>query len=245
MFTSRGCNSSNIRRAGYYAEVTSFASLCVYNNSSFYLRHNLLYLKTNVTLTISLATAKGSKNFTERAFFRNCFDYFTSNDIVFRLPWSSISVRRCFAGGSGEADLVVVCRFAGIRVVEMPVEDGIRTGVGSFEDKLLPFAGEAFRKIKDGVMLRIDQFDLPAPVFAASRFDRRQGSVVDMIVPVIIFFGRRQYEPRACDHPADRFARAVHPETAVRRKIGHAGGRGRLPSCRPSAACRACLPGHR
>ena len=86
-----------------------------------------------------------------------------------------------FAGGSGEADLVVVCRFAGIRVVEMPVEDGIRTGVGSFEDKLLPFAGEAFRKIKDGVMLRIDQFDLPAPVFAASRFDRRQGSVVDMI----------------------------------------------------------------
>ena len=49
-----------------------------------------------------------------------------------------------FAGGSGEADLVVVCRFAGIRVVEMPVEDGIRTGVGSFEDKLLPFAGEAF-----------------------------------------------------------------------------------------------------
>lgn len=88
-----------------------------------------------------------------------------------------------FAGGSGEADLVVVCRFAGIRVVEMPVEDGIRTGVGSFEDKLLPFAGEAFRKIKDGVMLRIDQFDLPAPVFATSRFDRRQGSVVDMIVP--------------------------------------------------------------
>lgn len=68
-----------------------------------------------------------------------------------------------FAGGSGEADLVVVCRSAGIRVVEMPVEDGIRTGVGSFEDKLLPFAGEAFRKIKDGVMLRIDQFDLPAP----------------------------------------------------------------------------------
>ena len=114
---------------------------------------------------------------------------------------------------------MVVCRFAGIRVVEMPVEDGIRTGVGSFEDKLLPFAGEAFRKIKDGVMLRIDQFDLPAPVFAASRFDRRQGSVVDMIVPVIIFFGRRQYEPRACDHPADRFARAVHPETAVRRKM--------------------------
>ena len=56
-----------------------------------------------------------------------------------------------FAGGSGEADLVVVCRCAGIRVVEMPVEDGIRTGVGSFEDKLLPFAGEAFRKIKDGV----------------------------------------------------------------------------------------------
>lgn len=46
---------------------------------------------------------------------------------------------------------MVVCRFAGIRVVEMPVEDGIRTGVGSFEDKLLPFAGEAFRKIKDGV----------------------------------------------------------------------------------------------
>lgn len=88
----------NIRRAGYYAEVTSFASLCVYNNSSFYLRHNLLYLKTNVTLTISFATAKGSKNFTERAFFRNCFDYFTSNDIVFRLPWSSISVRRCLPG---------------------------------------------------------------------------------------------------------------------------------------------------
>ena len=40
-----------------------------------------------------------------------------------------------------------------------------------------------------------------------------------MIVPVIIFFGRRQYEPRACDHPADRLARAVHPETAVRRKM--------------------------
>ena len=57
-----------------------------------------LYLKTNVTLTISFATAKGSKNFTERAFFRNCFDYFTSNDIVFRLPWSSISVRRCLPG---------------------------------------------------------------------------------------------------------------------------------------------------
>ena len=99
---------------------------------------------------------------------------------------------------------MVVCRFAGIRVVEMPVEDGIRTGVGSFEDKLLPFAGEAFRKIKDGVMLRIDQFDLPAPVFAASRFDRRQGSVVDMIVPVIIFFGRSSTNHgRAIIRPTD------------------------------------------
>ena len=66
-----------------------------------------------------------------------------------------------FAGGSGEADLVVVCRFAGIRVVEMPVEDGIRTGVGSFEDKLLPFAGEAFRKIKDGVTQSISPPRIP------------------------------------------------------------------------------------
>ena len=129
-----------------------------------------------------------------------------------------------FAGGSGEADLVVVCRFAGIRVVEMPVEDGIRTGVGSFEDKLLPFAGEAFRKIKDGVMLRIDQFDLPAPVFAASRFAVRTTGV------------------RSSGRPTRT---SCSPGNGRPQKDGQAGGRGRLPSCRPSAACRACLPGHR
>ena len=86
-----------------------------------YLRHNLLYLKTNVTLTISLATAKGSKNFTERAFLETVLIISPRTILSFDCPG-----RRSASGdvcrGSGEADLVVVCRFAGIRVVEMPVE---------------------------------------------------------------------------------------------------------------------------
>ncbi len=113
----------------------------------------------------------------------------------------------------------MVCRFVYISVVEMPVEDGIRTGVGGFEHELFPFLGKTFRKIEDGVMLRIDQFDLATPVLVASRFHRRQGHVIDMIVLVIIFFGRWQYEPRACGHLVDRFARTIYPKTTIGRKM--------------------------
>jgi len=50
-----------------------------------------------------------------------------------------------FTGLHCAGDLVVVCCFSKVRVVEMPVDGGVGTGMGGFEDKLLLFAGESFR----------------------------------------------------------------------------------------------------
>ena len=90
-------------------------------------------------------------------------DYFTSNEIVFRLPWLSINVRRCLPG---EAELLIWWWS------EMPIKDGIRAGMGGLEHELLPFVGETFREVEDSARFRIDQFDLPVPVLSASRFHR-------------------------------------------------------------------------
>ena len=78
-----------------------------------------------------------------------------------------------FARISLAGDLVVAGCFTEIGGVEMPVEGGVGTCMSCFEDELFRFAGEAFGQVEDGVMLRIDQFDLPALLGGASRLDRR------------------------------------------------------------------------
>ena len=68
-------------------------------------------------------------------------------------------------------------------------------------------------------MLRIDQFDLLALCLFASRFDRGERDVVDMVVAIIIFLRGGQDEPGTGDHPVYRLAGAVHAETSVGRQM--------------------------
>ena len=69
-------------------------------------------------------------------------------------------------------------------------------------------------------MFRVDQFDLPGTFrLFASRFDGREGNIVDMVIAVIIFLGGREDEPGTGDHPVDRFAGAVYTETSVSREM--------------------------
>ena len=101
----------------------------------------------------------------------------------------------------------------------MPIERGFRTGMGGFEHELLRLAGKAGREIKYGAVLRIDKINQPTLFLSAPRFERGKCLVIDMIIAVIIFLCGRKYEPRACYHPVDGLAKAVHLVAAVGREV--------------------------
>lgn len=85
--------------------------------------------------------------------------------------------------------------------------------MGGLEDKFLGLPGEAFRKVENGVMLGIDQFDLAVQVLPAAGFYRRERDIIDVIVAVVILLRGRKHEPRAADHPVDRLAGTIDPGT--------------------------------
>ena len=89
--------------------------------------------------------------------------------------------------------------------------------MGGLEDKFLGLSGEAFRKVENGVMLGIDQFDLAVQVLPAAGFYRRERDIIDVIVAVVILLCGRKHEPRAADHPVDRLAGTIDPVPSVRR----------------------------
>ena len=68
-------------------------------------------------------------------------------------------------------------------------------------------------------MLRIDQFDLLALCLFASRLDRWERDVIDMIVAVIVFLRGGQNEPGTGNHPVYRLAGTVYAETSVSRQM--------------------------
>ena len=74
------------------------------------------------------------------------------------------------------------------------------------------------------------------------------GIYIPLIVVNCIILGRVRKEAvrttgvRSSGRP---IRTSCSPGNGRPQKDGQAGGRGRLPSCRPSAACRVCLPGHR
>jgi hypothetical protein len=61
-----------------------------------------------------------------------------------------------FAGAYAAGHLVIVFCFAQVFVVDMPVQDSFRTGVGGPEDEAFQLAGKAFRQVKRRIMLGID-----------------------------------------------------------------------------------------
>ena len=77
--------------------------------------------------------------------------------------------KEMFSLADGATDLVIIGGLSQIAFVQMPVNRSITAGVGGLEDKFLGLPGEAFRKVENGVMLGIDQFDLAVQVFARSR----------------------------------------------------------------------------
>ena len=72
--------------------------------------------------------------------------------------------KEMFSLADGATDLVIIGGLSQIAFVQMPVNRSITAGVGGLEDKFLRLSGEAFRKVENGVMLGIDQFDLAVQV---------------------------------------------------------------------------------
>ena len=68
--------------------------------------------------------------------------------------------KEMFSLAHGATDLVILGGLSQIAFVQMPVNRSVTAGVGGLEDKFLGLSGEAFRKVENGVMLGIDQFDL-------------------------------------------------------------------------------------
>ena len=68
--------------------------------------------------------------------------------------------KEMFSLAHGATDLVIIGGLSQIAFVQMPVNRSVTAGVGGLEDKFLGLPGEAFRKVENGVMLGIDQFDL-------------------------------------------------------------------------------------
>ena len=60
--------------------------------------------------------------------------------------------------------------------------------------KFLGLSGKAFRKVENGVMLGIDQFDLAVQVLPAAGFYRRERDIIDVIVAVVILLCGRKHE---------------------------------------------------
>ena len=143
--------------------------------------------------------------------------YLTSNCIFFWFPSLSMRVRRCFPWLTEQLDLVILGGLSQIAFVQMPVNRSVTAGVGGLEDKFLRLSGEAFRKVENGVMLGIDQFDLAVQVLPAAGFYRRERDIIDVIVAVVILLRGRKHEPRAADHPVDRLAGTIDPVPSVRR----------------------------
>ena len=117
----------------------------------------------------------------------------------------------------GATDLVILGGLSQIAFVQMPVNRSVTAGMGGLEDKFLRLSGEAFRKVENGVMLGIDQFDLAVQVLPAAGFYWRQRDIIDVIVAVVILLRGRKHEPRAADHPVDRLAGTIDPVPSVRR----------------------------
>ena len=118
--------------------------------------------------------------------------YLTSNCIFFWFPSLSMRVRRCFPWLDGATDLVILGGLSQIAFVQMPVNRSVTAGVGGLEDKFLGLSGEAFRKVENGVMLGIDQFDLAVQVLPAAGFYRRERDIIDVIVAVVILLCGRK-----------------------------------------------------
>ena len=125
--------------------------------------------------------------------------------------------KEMFSLADGATDLVIIGGLSQIAFVQMPVNRSITAGVGGLEDKFLGLPGEAFRKVENGVMLGIDQFDLAVQVLPAAGFYRRERDIIDVIVAVVILLRGWKHEPRAADHPVDRLAGTIDPVPSVRR----------------------------
>lgn len=94
--------------------------------------------------------------------------------------------KEMFSLAHGATDLVILGGLSQIAFVQMPVNRSVTAGVGGLEDKFLGLSGEAFRKVENGVMLGIDQFDLAVQVLPAAGFYRRERDIIDVIVAVVI-----------------------------------------------------------
>ena len=78
--------------------------------------------------------------------------------------------KEMFSLADGATDLVILGGLSQIAFVQMPVNRSVTAGVGGLEDKFLGLSGKAFRKVENGVMLGIDQFDLAVQVLPAAGF---------------------------------------------------------------------------
>lgn len=83
--------------------------------------------------------------------------------------------KEMFSLAHGATDLVILGGLSQIAFVQMPVNRSVTAGVGGLEDKFLGLSGEAFRKVENGVMLGIDQFDLAVQVLPAAGFTGGSG----------------------------------------------------------------------
>ena len=92
--------------------------------------------------------------------------------------------KEMFSLAHGATDLVILGGLSQIAFVQMPVNRSVTAGVGGLEDKFLGLSGKAFRKVENGVMLGIDQFDLAVQVLPAAGFYRRERDIIDVIVAV-------------------------------------------------------------
>ena len=106
---------------------------------------------------------------------------------------------------SGTArDLMFPLRFPDEPVIDVPINRGILPGMGGTENKALLFAAEALGEEEDGVVFGIDDVDVPVVLVFTPGFHGRQGFVVDMIMPVIVFLCGREDEPGDADDAACR-----------------------------------------
>ena len=79
--------------------------------------------------------------------------------------------KEMFSLADGATDLVILGGLSQIAFVQMPVNRSVTAGVGGLEDKFLGLSGKAFRKVENGVMLGIDQFDLAVQGAGYNRCD--------------------------------------------------------------------------